>query len=269
MSEKPTTYDPVRQAVDAANPSATALVDEIYRIRIVRDAAGNEHELVGEIDPVEGDYLRRLISADVSITRTLEVGCAFGLSSLHICEALRNRPNASHTIIDPMQNDRWQGVGVAQLERAGIDFFNLIAEPSELALPELLREGVEPFDFVFIDGWHTFDHTMLDMFYANRLVRVGGYVAVDDCNWPAVAAAVSHLANYPAYERVRDPALPTVGPRQRMAKIARSAFPAALAVKLLPAGLYGRFYRRIRFPSVVVFRKVAEDTRSWTWFESF
>jgi predicted O-methyltransferase YrrM len=113
--------------VRPGNLSATALSDEIYRSRVVRDAAGNEHALIGEIDPIGADYLYRLISSDDSITRTLEVGCAFGLSSLHICEALRNRPNASHTIVDPLQHERWHSVGIAQLERVHIDFFDLIA----------------------------------------------------------------------------------------------------------------------------------------------
>ena len=179
------------------------IIDEIYETRVVRDASGNEYELAAGVDAAEGDYLYRLISSDNSITKTLEVGCAFGLSSLHICEALRNRSGASHLIIDPMQMDDWHGVGIAHLERAGIGFFDLISEPSELALPDLLHRQPESFDLIFIDGWHTFDQTMLDMFYANRLVRIGGYIVVDDCNWESVAAAVSYYMNYPAYEWLR------------------------------------------------------------------
>jgi|SRR5665213_4395703 len=247
---------------------ASPLIDEIYRTRVVRDAAGNEYPLAGEIDPAEGDYLYRLIVSDESITKTLEVGCAFGLSSLHICEALRHRPGASHTIVDPMQLDTWHGVGTAQLERAGIDFVALIADGSELALPDLLRSGAQ-FDFIFIDGWHTFDHTMLDLFYANRLVRVGGYVVVDDCNWPAVAAAVSYFSNYPAYESVRTPELAAPTWRQRMAAAIRTALPPRAALAVLPASVYGRLYRRVRHPSVVALRKVTDDDRSWTWFENF
>ena len=40
---------------------------------------------------------------DSSITQTLEVGYAYGLSSLHICSAIQGRKNAHHTIIDPFQ----------------------------------------------------------------------------------------------------------------------------------------------------------------------
>ena len=183
------------------------VIAEAYRTRVVRDAAGTEYPLTSEVDPEEGRFLFELISGDLSVVRTLEVGCAFGLSSLHICEALRGRPGASHTIIDPKQYDVWHGVGVAQLERANVDFFQLVAEPSELALPELLRSSPEGFDFAFVDGWHSFDQTLVDLYFACRLVRVGGYIVVDDCNWPSVAAAVSYVARYPTNQVLSTPSV--------------------------------------------------------------
>jgi Methyltransferase domain len=68
---------------------------------------------------------------------TLEVGCAYGLSSLFICSALQERHGATHTIIDPYQNG--YGVGIRNLEDAGLRFFNLIENKSEFALPKLLE----------------------------------------------------------------------------------------------------------------------------------
>lgn len=246
-----------------------AVIDEIYKTKVVHDASGNEYKLSAEIDSTEGGYLYRLISSDASITKTLEVGCAFGLSSLHICEALRGRPGASHLIIDPKQAEVWHDVGVSQLKRAGIDFFNLIPEPSEFALPDLLRDRSGSFDLVFIDGWHTFDHTMLDLFYANRLVRVGGYIVVDDCNWASVAAAVSYYENYPAYERLREPAMPAQTRNARVAKAISALLPPRVARSIIPANIHSRIYRRICFPSMVVLKKVSEDKRSWSWFSPF
>jgi predicted O-methyltransferase YrrM len=245
------------------------IIDEIYHSKIVRDQYGNQYDLSSEVDSVEGNYLYQLITSDKSITRTLEIGCAYGLSSLHICEALRGRRNASHIIIDPKQISVWHGVGVSYLEQAGIDFFRLIQEPSELALPDLLRTQEGEFDLVFIDGWHTFDHTMLDLFYANRLVRVGGYVVIDDCNWESVSAAVSYYNNYAAFEQVKNPALGAYTWRQRVAKDITTIFRPRLARMVLPASIYSRIYRRMSFSSMVAFSKVSEDNRSWTWFMGF
>ncbi len=249
--------------------AANSIINEIYQSRIVRDAFGNEYDLSSEVDPVEGDYLYQIVSSDSSIRRTLEVGCAYGLSSLHICEALRNRQEASHVIIDPMQMSDWHGIGITHLKNAGIDFFNLIPEPSELALPELLRSQPKGFDLIFVDGWHTFDQTMLDLFYANRLVRVGGYIVIDDCQWRSVSAAVAYYKNYPAFEQVKEPTIIAHSGKQRIAKAVTTVFHPGLARLILPTGLYSHYYRRMRFPTIVAFKKVAEDTRSWTWFEEF
>lgn len=248
---------------------ANAIIDEIYRTRVVRDNSGKEYKLAAEIDPAEGNYLYQLISSDESIVKTIEVGCAYGLSSLHICEALRDRPNAAHIIIDPVQASSWHGVGISHLERAGIDFFRLLDEPSEFALPDLVRNRAGTFDLVFIDGWHTFDHTLVDLFYANSLVRLGGYIVVDDCTWRSVSAAVSYFKNYPAFEEVRYPMLAARSAKQRVAKAITTAFRPGLARLTLPASVYDRYYRRALFPSMVCFKKVAEDTRSWAWYKGF
>ena len=245
------------------------IIDEIYATNTVRDSRGNEYPLSAEVDAASGDFLYRLISSDRSVTKTLEIGCAYGLSSLHICEALRGRLEACHVIIDPKQMSVWHDIGVFHLEKAQIDFFKLIYEPSELALPDLLRSEPESFDLIFIDGWHTFDHTMLDLFYANRLIRVGGYIIIDDCTWRAVSAAVSYYLNYPAYEQVREPAIKASSLRMQIAKISRTLLPPHVAYGIVPTALYNRFYRRIRYPSIIAFKKVREDVRNWAWFQGF
>jgi len=244
------------------------IIDEIYRRGVVRDSTGREYELHAHIDQVEGKYLHGLISSDESVTTTLEVGCEYGLSSLYICEALRNRPGVSHTIVDPYEMTAGHGVGISNLEIAGIDFFDLIMEPSELALPKLLRERPASFDLVFIDGFHTFDQTILDLYYANRLIRVGGYIVVDDCNMASVSKAVSYYLNYPAYEHVKQIPVTPRNWKGYSAKIGRFLLVRPLAVAL-PMPLYDRFYLRIRYPRMVALRKVSDDNRDWGWFKGF
>jgi hypothetical protein len=172
-------------------------------------------------------------------------------------------------LFDPKQMDVWHGVGVTYLERAGIDFFDLMLEPSEFALPDLLRSQPEGLDLILIDGWHTFDQMMLNLFYANRLVRVGGYIVVDDCDWESVSAAVSYYKNYPAFEQVKEPTMIAHSWGQNVARIITTMFPSRLARMILPASIYGSIYRRMIFRSMVAFKKVSADTRSWTWFVGF
>lgn len=242
-----------------------SIIEEIYRTQVVRDEFGNEYKLHSAVDRLEGEFLFRLVDSNEDIRKTLEIGCAYGLSSLYICSALSNRDSAKHIIIDPFQRETWHGVGVYNLQRAGFSFFELIEKPSEFVLPEMTQTESGTFDMVFIDGWHTFDHTLLDLFYANRLIRIGGYIVVDDCTFPSVAKAVSYMLNYPAYK------LDALCPSKTSlkAKILQSVIPPSVAGYILPRNIYDRFYICKVYGNMVALKKVGEDERSWNWFEPF
>ena len=38
-----------------------------------------------------------------------------------------------------------------------------------------------------------------DSFYANRLLEDGGFVAIDDANWPSIRKMISYVSKYPNY----------------------------------------------------------------------
>jgi predicted O-methyltransferase YrrM len=243
---------------------AQALIDEIRRERTVTGADGKTYPLQKHaIDTAEGRFLSEFIAGRPDIIRALEIGCAYGLSSLHIASALAGRPEARHVIIDPFESTAWNGIGVTNLDRAGIDFYELREKPSEIALPELLNERAE-FDLAFIDGWHTFDQTLIDMYYANRLVKVGGYIIIDDANWISVSKAISQFANYPCYEIVGTSSGRVIRVVNLLWKIVKP-----FAEAFFPHWLYDYFYGLGKYPSMVALQKVAQDERNWKWFRSF
>ena len=96
--------------------------------------------------------------------------------------------------LDPGQYSDFHSIGIANLTRAGFDFFELIERPSEVA-PPALPDG-RKFQFALIDGWYTFDHTLLDLFYVNRLLEEGGIVAIDDLHLHGVRRAVRYMLIY-------------------------------------------------------------------------
>lgn len=207
-------------------------------------------DLGSSIDQREGKFLFDIIQEDASIVKTLEVGCALGLSSLHICSATRNRKGASHIMIDPFQSTNWHGIGVKHLEDFGIDFFEVIEAKSEFALPRLLEKGEGWLDFVFVDGWHTFDHTLLDCFYATRLLRVGGYLVIDDVNLPSVKDVVAFFKAYPCYQEHGWVGSEGVEPSWK-GKIAKTL---GLPNSAMPP-----------VTRMVALKKIAQDTRNWDW----
>lgn len=149
----------------------------------------------------------RAAVAMIPVRRSLETGFAFGLGALAVLEGSPERMPGTHTAVDPLAGTTWGDAGRVTLERAGaIDALELIQEDSSLALPRLLLEGREnAYDFALIDGCHLFEFVLSDLVYANRLVRPGGLVVVDDLWMPAVSAATDFVVKNLGCDRLPPP----------------------------------------------------------------
>ena len=240
-------------------------IHKIFEAGFVVGQSGKVFPLDYSVDRNEGELIAQIIRDDSNVVRTLEIGCAYGISSLFICSALQGRSGASHTIIDPFQSTQWDGTGIRNLKEAGFDFFNLIEIKSEFALPQLVETGEGQYDFVFIDGWHTFDHTLVDCFYATRLLRVGGYLAIDDVSFPSVRRVVNWLSNYPCYKLYRSVSskkkkkLRPFLLRSLMYPIHRETWAKALSAK------YYQWIFEDQVFDMVALKKVDNDSRNWDW----
>lgn len=246
------------------------LIREIFEAQQVTDEHDNVYPLHSAISRAEGEFLYSLIQQN-DVQRALEIGCAFGISSLYICSALSQKQSAKHVIIDPYQmSTPWYGVGISNLKRAGFSFFELIQEPSEIALPALLKSE-QHFDFAFIDGWHTFDHALVDFFYINRLLEVPGIVVFDDVDYPQLKKLVRYVSNYPCYEllgtlpnyyRLRDSiALKVSALLNRM--------PQRLTRQLLIDNAFRPDISLGLNTSIVALKKTEPDDRNWDWYAPF
>ena len=251
------------------------MIDAIFQSEKVIDADGNEHVLGANIDQNEGEFIYNLIK-EHGCKKTLEVGCAMGISSLYICAALEGVEDAHHTIIDPMQTADWRSIGITQLNKAGVDYYHLFEEPSEFALPRLAKKG-EKFDFCFIDGWHTFDHTLIDFFYIDRLLDVGGIVVIDDISFSGIKKLMRYLLNYPNYQMLGN--VPVECKRGFMGKVYDSIiacfrplakiFPMKMRYKIFSDNVI-RPDRKLGLDcSMLALRKTALDSRRWDWYVDF
>jgi predicted O-methyltransferase YrrM len=136
------------------------------------------------------DALRDLL-VNEGVGTVVEVGLAYGRSALAIGEALltvdARRP--LHVIIDPLQATEWSNAGWQMLRSAGLDAIaRLVLEPSSLALPRLVAEGVAA-DAAFVDGSHRFHEGFVDLYFLRKIVRPGGLIVLDDHWWPSVRTA--------------------------------------------------------------------------------
>jgi len=237
------------------------ILDEILRTREVTTDKGERIPLEHEIPRGEGEFLQDIIRI-IKPKKSLEVGLAYGISTLFICETLEEVKADKHIVIDPYQNAWWKGIGIKHLRQAKYQkLIEFIEEPSEIALPGLLKRK-ERIDFAFVDGWHTFDHTLVDFFYINMMLNGGGVVAFDDADWPSIYKLCCLISRYPCYRIcARWPLERRIGTLSRATTTFH--YIARRRKKHIRNDL-SLFRRRC-----VAFKKLKEDTRSFDWHEDF
>ena len=179
-----------------------SLIDRIYETGKVEAADGSLIDAFPESIPeAHASEIERLVR-DLGLTRTLETGMAYGLSTLTICGVHNQRDEGRHIAIDPYQSSDWGAVGILNLERAGLsERARVIEARSDEALPRLRDEGVR-IDFALIDGLHLFDATLVDFFHTDLMLETGGVVVFHDTWMPAVAQAVRFVEANRAYEQL-------------------------------------------------------------------
>ena len=208
------------------------LIKEIFETKTVKDQNDVSYPLHSHIGYEDGLFLQQLIEK-YDICNALEVGCAYGISTLFICEALaKKKGKVSHTAIDVSQSSFWKNIGIANVKRAGFDFFQLDERISEFALPGHLIDR-KSYDFIFIDGWHTFDHVILDFFYCYRLLNLNGIIVIDDAQLPSIQKFIGYISQYPSVKFV------------------------------------DRYISNAEDKIIIAYQKISKDQRDWDWFCDF
>ena len=237
------------------------VLEKILRTGYTMSPNGKSIKVHSAISREEGEFLQEIIS-ELKPVMSLEIGLAYGISALFICDALEKTVNTRHIIIDPNQyggpwGDSWEGIGLNNLREAGyeeiIDFFNM---PSYRALPQLEAQGCK-IDFAFVDGWHTFDYTMNDFFYIDKMLRLGGIVAFDDANWPGIHKTCRYIVTNRSYS--------VVGCflHRRKQLIKRVLLNGFLLVPFISKKM------RQTLGQCIAYRKESEDKRPWNFHHPF
>jgi predicted O-methyltransferase YrrM len=182
-----------------------AILKRIITERQTFNSEGTALQVTGTISLPEAEYIQELIVSN-RFTRCLETGVAYGASTLAICaalSALEGQGSAvKHYGIDPCQLPVYKGAAIAALRECGLEhIFELSDGPSHLMLPRLV-EGQVTVDFVFIDGMHTFDYTLIDLFFADKLLRPGGIICLHDMDMPSKKKASRYLMKHRRYVRL-------------------------------------------------------------------
>ena len=211
-------------------------LSSLYAGEPQRGADGRLHDIdeTTRIAVAEGVTLFSLCVAD-RVASTLEIGLAYGFSTVFLLAALEATGGGTHTAIDPFQMTDWHGIGSTRAaELTGTSAvltpgsFRWIEARSGPALIDLERAG-STFGLTFIDGYHRFDDVLVDFTLSARMCPPGGLIVLHDMWLHSVTAVASFVRH----------------DRPDFAEVATAC------------------------DNLFVVRRVGEDERDWTHFVDF
>lgn len=219
------TAEPQRPVPDAATIIGQR-IERLYAEQVVLDEAGASHVILPlSVTPERGAFIANLCRAERP-SATLEVGMAWGLSTLHILAALAevrgSAAGAPHVVMDPFQASRFGNAALRLVREVGAErMVEFYPELSEIVLPRMLADGRQ-FDLAFIDGDHRFDPGFVDFFFVHRLLKPGGLVIFDDVVLDGIFLTSRWAETNLGYRPVaQHPAASTRPPRSESSRLRR------------------------------------------------
>lgn len=141
---------------------------------------------IQDTTPKRGHILYEFIK-EHRLTRCLELGFCHGVGTIWLAGAVRSLGGGKVVSVD-LQSALENNPNAHELvQRAGLqDLVELHFDP--LSYTWHLKRNLasymqEPFDFVFIDGAHTWDTDGFAFFLVEKVLRPGGWILFDDLDW--------------------------------------------------------------------------------------
>lgn len=147
----------------------------------------------------EGDLIWSIIDSQ-NYSRCLETGFGTGSTAIYMLHAVE-KIEGTVTSID-WSSTLFNEIGKKNLRSySGQSRHTLYEEPSEKVLPQLASENLS-FDFIYLDGWKTFDHLAMEIFFANKLLAKAGTIMLDDSRMNSVNKVIALLRSHYGYREI-------------------------------------------------------------------
>lgn len=246
------------------------LIEEIKSSGVTILSDGAPVPVHSNMGPESGRLIQTAIQATLP-SMGLEVGLAFGISTLYILDAMRSHGDGVLIGIDPAQHDAtWRGGGLQNVKRAGFnDRYLFHEEQSQIVLPRLDAAGTRV-QFALIDGWHTFDHTLVDFFFIDRMLDVGGIIILDDVDYPSIRRLCHFILsnrNYSTFDVVT--CAPTRTLKKKLKHFSKTILHPLVRDNFTPAAAVRAQQSTMEMISVIALRKETDDRRPFDHFVAF
>ncbi len=225
------TQKPDSITIDSLPPAFKKVLLSMYKNQPQMGTDSNMYELDGgtKITADQGMCIYNLCRK-VKPQRTLEIGMAYGFSTIYFLAAIKANHKGLHVAMDPFETSVWHSIGIKKVQELSMDSsFRFMPEYDFFAVPDMAREK-QKFDVIFIDGNHRFDDVLLDFTLSDYICAEQGYIILHDLWMPSIKKVAKFIKNNrPDYEVQQD----------------------------IPA------------PRMMIFKKISTDKREWNHYISF
>jgi predicted O-methyltransferase YrrM len=182
------------------------VLEDIFATGLVQKPNGDMLKSVAGVSRENIEAIFRTI-VEKKPAMVIEIGMAYGTSTLAILSALAHNGKGKLISIDPyIKWDTGMAVALHQVEKAGFSALHQhVRKCSQVALAEMWESGFKA-DFIYIDGYHNVEYVMADTFFSDKILNIGGTLVFNDCGWRAVHKTVRFLQRHRRY--AEEPVLP-------------------------------------------------------------
>ncbi|HET7118066.1 MAG TPA: class I SAM-dependent methyltransferase [Hanamia sp.] len=162
------------------------------------DSNGNT-VTINSITPKGQGYFLQKIYDKIKPEKSLEVGFAFGISTLFILEKCleHKRENGCHIVIEPFD---WGNAAIYNIQKAGLEkYIDIRKELSDRVLPAMYLRN-ERIQFAYVDTTKVFDIVLQDFYFIDKILDIGGVVIFDDATTQGINLVMRFIKSLPHYE---------------------------------------------------------------------
>lgn len=242
------------------------LLEQIFELKKFTNSKGETLEVYSETSRGQCEFLQKIVREN-KFRKSLEIGCAFGISALAIVEEVAKN-DGRHCLIDKFQKEDWNNNGLDLLQQAGyMDKIDFHEKYSYEVLAGLLT-GNKKFDFVYIDSTKQFDWLLVDFFLIDKLLDVNGVIVFDDVAYFSIRKLIRLISQFPGYTVLEQ--FPGNMKPGIIGRVAGEIISRTFLKRFLKAGLSYRDYKLgINSAGGLALKKISEDKRDWKWHVDF
>lgn len=244
-------------------------LEEIFNSKAIEiNNTGEKIPLHSHTSKEQGLFLQNIFDI-VKPDKSLEVGFAYGISAMFILE--KHHQNGSsegaHIVIEP--DNYWGTAAVYNIEKEGLGkYLEIRKDYSDKILIQLFQENYR-IQYAYIDTTKLFDVVLLDFYFINKILDVGGVVILDDCGgyWPGIQKVARFINSLPHYEFLMGHKRYTHKTKRKIAELITSALLKIVPFKnkFIPGINLKTNYRLNLEYQCIAFKKISEDNRDWNW----